>query len=149
MRARQAQYPTAFLAHTRMTTPGGAGPAGFMTLLSAAARQALVDAMYPALEQMEIKMNVIERMVQEEVAWQLPVKRALGTVSFRELEVGLRQGRRLQTGPPPAPDGTGGDSNRPGESDQEKRTKKDTDTASNNSRKPLEDRENVDEIEYF
>ncbi|KAJ7608443.1 hypothetical protein FB45DRAFT_1011030 [Roridomyces roridus] len=128
MRARQAQRPSEFLEHV--------SGAGFMEWMSASAREILAEAMFPALEHMEIKMNIIERTMQREVAWQLTLRR---TVSLRELEVGLEQGRtEPQPTPPPA--------NRESGPENEKTTKKDT----GSTRTPLGDQDNVqDPNEYF
>jgi len=63
MRARQAQHPAKFLENGR-----------FMGLMSAEARGMLATTMYPALGKMELQMNTIEKIVKEEVAWQLALK---------------------------------------------------------------------------
>ncbi|KAJ7075417.1 hypothetical protein B0H15DRAFT_791823, partial [Mycena belliarum] len=64
MRARQAQYPTAFLAKG----------AGFLSRMSAAARGALAGAVWPALARMRAQMDTVEAVVEGEVAWQLAAR---------------------------------------------------------------------------
>ncbi|KAJ7507112.1 hypothetical protein B0H11DRAFT_1970284 [Mycena galericulata] len=64
MRANQAQHPTAFLEHG----------AEFMRLMSAGARGMVAASVFPALGRMELQMNIIEKMVREEVAWQLALR---------------------------------------------------------------------------
>ncbi|KAJ7130359.1 hypothetical protein C8R44DRAFT_65117 [Mycena epipterygia] len=76
MRAKQAQHPTTFLENEKI---------GFMELMSAEARSMLADSMFPALGKMELQMDRIEKLVRDEVAWQL----ALKTLSLEEL-YGLR-----------------------------------------------------------
>jgi hypothetical protein len=71
MRARQAQHPAKFPEDG----------SGFMDLMSAAARSTLAATVYPALGKMELQMNAIEKIVREEVAWQL----ALRTLSLDAL----------------------------------------------------------------
>ncbi|KAF8208107.1 hypothetical protein K438DRAFT_1813405 [Mycena galopus ATCC 62051] len=64
MRARQVQHPTKFLENG----------IGFMSVMSAEARSMLAATIYPVLGKMELQMNAIERIVREEVAWQLAQK---------------------------------------------------------------------------
>ncbi|KAJ7639760.1 hypothetical protein DFH06DRAFT_979823 [Mycena polygramma] len=64
MRARQAQHPAKVLE---------AG-SKFMGLMSAEARAMLAASIYPALGKMELQMDTIERIVKDEVAWQLDLK---------------------------------------------------------------------------
>ncbi|KAJ7151355.1 hypothetical protein C8R43DRAFT_1004914 [Mycena crocata] len=64
MRARQAQYPTKFLEKEK----------GFMEQMSPQVRRMVAASMFPALEKMEQQMNAIEKIVKDEVAWQLALK---------------------------------------------------------------------------
>ncbi|KAF7366789.1 putative transaldolase [Mycena sanguinolenta] len=64
MRARQAQHPAKFLENG----------SGFMSVMSAEARRMLAATVYSALGKMELQMNAIEKIVREEVAWQLAQK---------------------------------------------------------------------------
>lgn len=127
MRARQAQHPTAFLE----------SGTEFMGLMSAGARRMVAASMFPALGQMELQMNTIEKLVREEIRWQMDLK----TLSLELLY-------ELRSAPPSSPPAK---TRRNRESNQAR-----TKLGSNRKRRPLEDaceRENegglIEGVEYF
>ncbi|KAJ7241694.1 hypothetical protein B0H12DRAFT_1133335 [Mycena haematopus] len=104
MRARQAQHPT------KLPENG----IGFMSVMSAGARSMLAATVYSAVGKMERQMNAIEKIVKEEVAWQLAQK----TLSLEALY-------ELRSAPPSNP------AKKRGESESRARAR------SENRRKPL------------
>ncbi|KAJ6464011.1 hypothetical protein C8R45DRAFT_506327 [Mycena sanguinolenta] len=125
MRARQAQHPAKFLENG----------SGFMSVMSAEARRMLAATVYPALGKMELQMNAIEKIVREEVAWQLAQK----TLSLEAL-----YDLQLRCAPPSSPPNK--------RQERESRAR----AGSQKERKPLADaceRENegglIEGVEYF
>lgn len=123
MRARQAQHPT------KLPENG----IGFMSVMSAGARSMLAATVYSAVGKMERQMNAIEKIVKEEVAWQLAQK----TLSLEALY-------ELRSAPPSNP------AKKRGESESRARA------GSGNRRKPLAgacEQENkgglIEGVEYF